>query len=121
MTDQLPTVTRTVTRLVAKLEPEDCPDLSWLDQTDDEMGEGFEAHARERKDAYERGDWSMVGVVVTAYDERGHELANDALWMIESDSEPDYFRQVAAECAAQIAADLGVDLSAVPFDYFGES
>ena len=77
------------------------PDVSWLEQTDEQMGDGFEKHARERLDAYNRGEWGMVGVrvVATLTDERGFSkvVESGGLWGIESDSDDAYFEEVAFE------------------------
>ena len=116
-TSDLPTVTRTITEVVAELVPDEDPDLSWLDQSDAEMGEGFEAEARERKEAFNRGDWWMVGVVVSAMDETGHKLAETSLWCVESDSGSDYFRTIASNLTQELGDELGVSLLAVPVTY----
>ena len=45
-----------------EIEPDDCPDLSYLDQTDDEMGRGFERSANaERERAGDYGVWTFSG------------------------------------------------------------
>lgn len=81
------------------------PDLSWLDQTDAQMGEGFEAHARERKAAFERGDWHMIGVqarVTVA----GQTFESAGLWNIESDSDESYLNDVFEQEKAELLAML---------------
>ncbi len=45
--------------------------------------------------------WSYVGVVVTAIDDKGEDLESDSLWGIESDSY-DYLAEVAHELADEI-------------------
>jgi len=92
---------------------DDDPDLTWLDQTDEQMSEGFESYARERKEGYARGNWHMVGVIaegsrVCKCGESTVE-GHDALWGIESDSREEYFLSVAEECAAEVASQLGVE------------
>lgn len=46
-----------------------------------------------RMEAYERGDWHMVGVVATVYID-GKEVAESSVWGIESDSGEDYLDEV---------------------------
>lgn len=83
---------RTVAEVRRHVVVDEFADLSWLDQSDAEMGEGFELHARERRAAFDRGDLWMVGVFVTLHDGQGREVARSAgLWGIESDSGDDYF------------------------------
>ena len=104
-------VTVTFTREVC--EDNDTPDLSWLDQTDKEMGEGFEANAAERKRAYARGDWHMIGIRAKAAIEihrpgytTTYELTSPGLWGIESDSSEDYLTQVFNEECATLRDDI---------------
>jgi hypothetical protein len=59
-------------------------DTSYLDQDD----------FADRKDQYERDQFSFEGAIVTVY-RAGVELAFDSLWGIESDSGRDYFVSVA--------------------------
>lgn len=108
-------ITITVERL-----HDDSPDLSWLDQTDDEMGEGFEATATERKADYGTG-WHMVGVqAIASYlipvggggASSIQTMTSAGLWGIESDSEPEYFVQVEDEQISEVRAmldALGID------------
>jgi hypothetical protein len=72
---------------------DDSPDLSWLDQTDAEMGQGFEAQSKERKQSYGQ-TWEMLGVRARArisypwQDNLGVRLeyfTSGGLWGIESD------------------------------------
>jgi hypothetical protein len=106
------TISRTVASVRRHVVLDDDADLSWLDQSDDEMGEGFEAHAKERKEAFERGDWCMVGVFVTLHDDKGAEITRSAgLWQIESDSGESHFANVADEEIAQLEAEYDIDLS----------
>lgn len=92
--------------------PDYAPDISWLDQTDDQMGEGFEEHAHERKEGYRRGDWYMLSVVAKATitgEINGRELTREefnACGGIESDSGSDYLREMADELKAELMADL---------------
>lgn len=85
-------------------------DLSWLDQSDEEMGEGFEDASNQRKIDYHNGEWEMMGVYVTA-DVTGNGLASitvrsAGLWGIESDSGPEYFEEVAHEQIAEVVNEL---------------
>ena len=82
---------------------DDNADFSWLDQTDDEMGDGFEEYARERKEAWERGEWSMVGIIVTAH-AGDQEIGSASLWGIESDSGDDYFNEIEQELKAELTS-----------------
>lgn len=89
-------------------EIDECPDLSWLANEDNYQGLDPESIAtymqqdRERLDAYERGDWHMVGVIATLTID-GSELLTSSLWGIESDSGEEYFRQVEEELTAELA------------------
>lgn len=91
-------------------------DLSWLDQTDEEMGEGFEEHATERKEAFNGGEWFMVGIYAEALTDDGQVVdRSPGLWNIESDSGDDYFDQVAADERSNLAVTLTNDRTA--FDH----
>lgn len=96
---------------------EDCendnPDLSWLEQKDAEMGEGFEADAEKRLLAYQCGDWRMIGIraKATIWVERSnyrtsYEVQSGGLWGIESDSGEEYLNEVFAEECATLRADI---------------
>lgn len=89
--------------LVWRVELDQDADLSWLDQTDAQMGVGFEESAAARKKAYARGEWEMVGVVVEAK-WHGAILETTSLWGIESDSGPEYFETVARELVGELVA-----------------
>jgi hypothetical protein len=87
---------------------DDSPDLSWLDQSDDAMGEGFEDMAHDRKATYGH-TWALVGVQVeaTITDESGRtETFADSLWGIESDSDDSYFRDVENELTREVCHQL---------------
>jgi hypothetical protein len=81
--------------------PDNYPDLSWLDQDDTEMGEGFEKESEARKEAYGR-DWWMQGCVAKATvsrpcgqgNRRIETFTSGGLWGIESDSDQDYLSTV---------------------------
>ncbi|MEM9605887.1 MAG: hypothetical protein AAGA99_00600 [Actinomycetota bacterium] len=87
-------------------------DISWLDQTDEEMGEGFEEHAERRKATY-GDDWFMVGLVVEATLRVGRRPGwsqefkiNSSLWGIESDADALYFRTLLGELCDELSTDL---------------
>jgi hypothetical protein len=88
-------------------EPDDDADLSWLDDTSKYAGipePDFTTYLnqdRERLAAYHRGEWAMVGLVVTARID-GQEIDREALWGIEDDSDPEYFTSVADDLKAEI-------------------
>ena len=98
--------------------PDDECDLSWLEQTDDAMGEGFEAQATERLAAYEQGEWEMIGVTAALIDPQGREIdESPGLWGIESDSGQGHLDDVAGEELAYLATLHGLtadQLSALP-------
>lgn len=76
-----------------EIVPDPEPELSWLDQKDSEMGDGFEKHAADRKAAYERDEWSMVGVRAVAeivVNGTSETITSAGLWNIEDDSGADY-------------------------------
>lgn len=93
--------------------PDQCPDLSWLDQTDEEMGEGFEAQSNERKASYGSG-WEMLGCVAQATvsypiggnSRRLQTLSSGGLWGIESDSDRAYMQSVAQEQLTELVDHL---------------
>jgi hypothetical protein len=110
-------MSRTITDIRIELVPDEYADTSWLDQTDAQMGEGFEAHANERKRLLETGAIGMIGVRIAADveifvpngntpdTEEGncigvtttYTLTTAGVWSIESDSGDDYFREIAAD------------------------
>ena len=83
-----------------RIVPDDDPDLSWLEQTGAEMGEGFEEQARQRLADYGTM-WEMVGVVVEL-SWHGATLESNSLWGIESDSDSEYFETVAKDLVDEI-------------------
>ena len=95
------TITYTDLHFTIKREYDQDPDLSWLEQTDAEMGDGFEQASKERIDAYNNGDWCMVGVIVNAWgtgpDGRVQGIAQESIWGIESDSGNDYFSTIESD------------------------
>ena len=93
--------------------PDGDPDLSWLDQSDKEMGEGFEAQSALRKEAYQRGDWEMIAIRAQAnirIERDGcstlYTLQSPGLWGIESDSDDAYLTEVFKEECATLRADI---------------
>lgn len=97
-------------KLIKEIRREILPDLdadlSWLDQTDKEMGDGFEARSAERKSTYGES-WSMVGVRACAEVEINgttQTITSAGLWGIEDDSDASHFDEVyQEECAALTA------------------
>jgi len=76
-----------------KWMPDYDPDLSWLDQTNAEMGAGFEEQSKSRKESYGE-TWEMLGVVAEAtcsypfesnIGTRLETFTSGGLWGIESD------------------------------------
>jgi hypothetical protein len=80
---------------------DDSPDLSWLDQKDSEMGDGFESFALRRKEAYDRGDWHMIGVQARV-EIAGHVFESPGLWGIESDAGESYLCEAFEEEKAEL-------------------
>lgn len=82
------------------------PDLSWLDQTDEQMGEGFEARAAERKATYgEPGGWQMIGVRAKAeivVNDICECVTSAGLWGIEDDSDESHIANVYVEELRQL-------------------
>jgi hypothetical protein len=107
---------RTLTIREVKLNwiADENPDLSWLDQTDDEMGEGFEKQSVGRKESYGQ-TWEMLGCVaraVVAYPlesnigTRLQAFTSGGLWEIESDSDEGYLRAIEDEQLIELAEHL---------------
>lgn len=90
-------MSKTIESIEIQRVPDQDPDLSWLDQTDEQMGAGFEATATERKRTY--GDtWEMVGVFARAkvtINGVSQFIESGGLWGTESDSGEDHFRGIA--------------------------
>lgn len=90
-------------RLVFATLPDEGGDLSWLDQTDEQMGRGFQASAkRERERADRDGCWGLVAYIRVSPDHKWEEA--DSLWGFIGDDvlEPYAFEQVAAEALAKL-------------------
>lgn len=101
---------------------DDDPDLSWLDQSDKEMGEGFEAQSKERKESYGKS-WEMLGCVAKAEvsypcgsnGDRRIETLTSGLWGIESDSDKAYLRTIEKDQLIDLSqhlANFGIDITA---------
>lgn len=93
-------MTRYIEEIEVRRIPDDDGDASWLEQSDADMGEGFEAQSRERLAALARGDWEFVGVMARAHIRVAgvsQVIESAGLWGIESDSEESYFDLVAGE------------------------
>jgi hypothetical protein len=100
---------------------DESPDLSWLDQSDKEMGEGFEAQSKERKESYGQS-WEMLGCVATAQvsysigggNRRLETLSSGGVWGIESDSDKSYLREVEKDQLFDLSSHLenfGISIS----------
>jgi hypothetical protein len=72
-----------ITDIRVNIVPDPEPDLSWLDQTDEQMGEGFEAWAAEKKAEYAAGDAWLVGVTVEVKLDDGTAHESDGVWGVE--------------------------------------
>lgn len=96
-------------------EDDATPDLSWLDQTDDEMGEGFAAKAAQRKASYLQS-WHMIGIRATAQIALGsltQRIESGGVYGIESDSDEMYLREVEREQISELGETLeGLGFSA---------
>lgn len=110
MSNEAPKVTVTFKR---EETFDESPDLSWLEQTDAQMGDGYEAESAERIAAYRRGDWHMIGVraVATIWIDRGnyktqYTMKSAGLWGIESDSDESYLQEVFDDQCAELRADI---------------
>jgi len=91
--------------------PDDCPDLSWLvDEsryTDESAADRRKAEQQDqdRLDAYNRGDWSMIGLQcqATIYIPAGgssfavYTLTSPGVWGVESDAAADYHGEILAD------------------------
>jgi hypothetical protein len=89
-------------------------DLSWLDQSDAEMGEGFEAQSKERKESYGQS-WEMLGCVAKAEvsypcgsngERRIEWLSSGGLWGIESDMDDNTRQEYEDEQLQDLAGHL---------------
>lgn len=119
---------RTVDRptcIAIKIErlPEEDPDLSWLDQSDEQMGEGFEATAAERRAGYGT-TWELMGIQAVALylipldgnTSTIQSLISPGLWGIESDSSTEYLAEIEESEIASVKAlleALGIDHESV--------
>lgn len=97
-----------VVRIELRAYVDDDPDLSWLEQTDQEMGEGFQAEGKKRLESY--GDeWWSVGLqcrAIVRVLNAEFSIDSDELWGIESDSGTDYFLGVWTDNYAEIRGRL---------------
>lgn len=90
-------------RLVFATVPDEGADLSWLDQTDEQMGRGFQASAKvERERANLDGVWGLVAYIRASEAHKWEEA--DSLWGFIGDDvlAPHAFEQVAAEAMAEL-------------------
>jgi len=132
---------REIERVTLAAHVDESPDLSWIGAYSDKPGPAAKtkichdgsdrrtfryfisanaenrAHAHEdwrRMEAYNRGDWWMVGVYATATirltDERGtshtQTLRSPGIWGIESDSDPSFLNETGREEWTMLKADL---------------
>ncbi len=102
MTDR-PVDRPTCTAITVEHVPDEYPDLSWLDQGDEDMGEGFEATSQARKASYGT-EWSMIGIRATAtvlvpLDGATciQTVVSPGLWSVEDDSAPEYLTEIEDE------------------------
>lgn len=107
----------TVTFKMEEAEDTD-PDLSYLEQSYDEVESAIERARYRRQDlgrlaAYQMGDWRMIGIraVATIWIQRGnystnYELQSPGLYGIESDSGSEYLKEVFDEECATLRADI---------------
>jgi hypothetical protein len=99
-----------ITSVVVYTYTDEDPDLSYLDQTDEEMGKGYEAFAKERKEGFLRGDWEMVGIVCDINIDDGRtDIIRSSIWGVESDSEPDHVRALGREMLSDARDMLAAD------------
>lgn len=98
--------------IVMDVVDDEDPDLSWLEQSDADMGDGFEAEATARLQAYGNDEWRMVGVRAVMVSVDGERIATSpGLWNVESDSSPEYLAQIFEEEKSQLFHSLGVVVS----------
>ena len=111
--------------------PDHDPDLSYL-YGDEGKPEEDAAADSARLDAYNRGEWHCVGIravatilVPSEIGEIRQEVSSAGLWGIESDSDPDYLREVESEEIAELSrqlAELGIhDAPTFPLDRTGDA
>jgi hypothetical protein len=81
------------------------PDLSYLE--DMNQSQYDQAANLNRLQDYRAERWHALGIVVRVSWE-GYEVGYDALWGVESDSDPSYLREIEAQCIeeAMRAADV---------------
>lgn len=71
-------------RLAIVRIPDDSPDLSWLDQTDEQMGHGFKRQAKAERERAERdGCWGIAAYVRISPNEEWEQA--DSIWGIIGD------------------------------------
>jgi hypothetical protein len=117
-----------IDRVIVYTMTDEDPDLSWLDQTDADMGEGFEADSAERKAAYAAGDWEMLGIVCevlalidgTYSDgtpfERAEIIAMSSVWGVESDADSAHLQELAGNVIEATRRDLEMHHPTLTFD-----
>ena len=111
-------------QIAVRREQDESPDVSWLEDVGRHAGRGItreeliQARAEDaaRLEAFNRDEWTMVGVYATAEITVAgvvQTIRTGGLWGIESDSDPDYFATVGREELDQLAAMLE-ELGATP-------
>jgi hypothetical protein len=97
--------------------PDECPDLSWLEQYSEDSADADERkYARQDKARLQSygSQWEMLGCVAKAQvsypigggSRRLEWLTSGGLWGIESDSDKAYLREVENEQLAELAKHL---------------
>lgn len=104
--------------VIVKRVLDDDPDLSWLTQDYEDCGEDaakYREQDRERLDAYDRGEWYMLGVCVeirkqttTKWANGGLEVGRASVWGIESDSGESHLAEVEKDMIAQAFAEVNL-------------
>jgi hypothetical protein len=92
--------------------PDESPDLSWLEQDYADLPEPeateYRKHYRKRLVAYNRGEWYMLGVVVSVaikvHGDIPRTVGSASLWGIESDDEA-YIAEVEKDLLHEAIAD----------------
>jgi len=73
--------------------------------------EAYAMHDYERMERYNRGDWHMMGIVVTILKGAFKEVGNASLWGIESDSSAAYVEEVENDLMEEAGAEAGLPAS----------
>ena len=79
--------------------PDDQPDLSWLEDTEDKDKKHLKQD-KARLEEYNQGYWSMIGIrakAVITINGTLETIESAGLWGIESDSDPSYLEEIGKE------------------------